>query len=79
MQLLALQKKPLPNLKFFEAHNINDVTIHQCSDGYTRYTTGQFDSYKACLELKKELIKDNNLKDIWIRPTIDFEKLKSKK
>ena len=75
IQLLALKKRPLSGLEFFTSKNIKDVKIFECSDGYTRYTYGEFISYKACLKLKKELVKNNGLTDIWIRPLNDFNKL----
>ncbi len=79
VQLLALRKEPLPNLLFFKERNIHNVTIYKCTDGFTRYATGQFDSYKACMQLKKELAKTTGLQEIWIRPTKSIEELEIKK
>lgn len=78
VQLLALRKGPLPNLKFFKDRNIQNVTVYKCTDGYTRYATGQFNSYKACLQLKKELVETTGLEEIWIRPTKSIEALEVK-
>ncbi len=79
VQLLALRKGPLSNLTFFKERNIQNVTIYDCTDGYTRYATGQFNSYKACLQLKKDLMKTTGFEGIWIRPTKSIEALEVKK
>ncbi|WP_083631229.1 tetratricopeptide repeat protein [Labilibacter marinus] len=75
IQLLALKEAPLKNLNYFARRNLKNVQIHLCTDGYTRYSYGEFNSYRECLKLKKELIKNNGLTDIWIRPLSDFAKL----
>lgn len=79
IQLLALREKPLQDLNFFIDRKITKIEVHLCKDGFTRYTTGEFESYKACLQLKKELTKDKALKDVWIRPIRDFAYLAIKK
>ncbi len=75
IQLLALKERPLKDLSFFSKKGIKDVIIYKCKDGFTRYTYGEFSSYRACIQLKKDLINNSNLKDIWIRPIKDFEAL----
>ncbi|SMO69294.1 WD40-like Beta Propeller Repeat [Saccharicrinis carchari] len=75
IQLLALRKGPLSSMIFFTKQKIHNIMVYNCTDGYIRYTTGNFDSYKACLQLKKKLAERTGLKDIWIRPIKDIEAL----
>ncbi len=78
LQLMALKRGPLPDLNYFKKRSIENVKVYYCNDGFTRYTFGEFNSYKACLELKNEMLKYNQIDDIWIRPTKDFETLTDK-
>ena len=79
LQLLALRKSPLPNLLFFQERNIQNVSIYECADGYTRYATGQFASYKACLQFKEKLKEATGIEEIWIRSTKSIEDLEVNK
>ncbi|GAF01679.1 PD40 domain-containing protein [Saccharicrinis fermentans] len=78
LQLMALKEGPLPDLSYFETRHITDINVYYCKDKYTRYTSGNFISYQACLAMKKEILKNNDIHDVWIRPSQDFEKLAKK-
>lgn len=67
VQILALRHYPKVGLWFFNGLKLETVNSFEGRDGYLRYVTGRFESFKEAKAYCSKIQEDGRFSDAWIR------------
>lgn len=72
IQIFALKDSSFDLFELLKQSGFTNIQVYECVDGYTRYTLGEFETYEATENMKKQLLEEGFFKDLWIRPKRDI-------